>query len=136
MAAVALELFRAELAVPLQRKSRILPTRDSAGHGRHVVVAHGAQHLSRQQRTGAARTINDHFLVGLRYLAAHLKLEKAARDGNRAVNITGTHLIVLAHVKEHEVVTGLTALLHLLYADLRYFLPRRDKKILLRLSHT
>ena len=59
MAAVAVELLGAHLLVHLNGKGQVFPFPVAARHGFHVLIAHGLQHLTREQRAHAARAVGD-----------------------------------------------------------------------------
>ena len=119
MTAVALQLLRSELPVVDDRVPRCLPPRDPARQRRDPCVAHSAQHLGGQQGARPAGTVDHHVRVGLRQVGRCLEFQKAARNGDGTLNITGAHFIFLTYIEQDTIVATRTACRHIVDTDLR-----------------
>src|SRR5262249_42966255 len=119
MAAIALELLRAELSVAHHRVPGFLPARDPTRHRRDPRVAHGAQHLGGQQRARPTGTVDHNVRIGLGQLLNRPEFQETPRDGDGTLNIARTYFLFLSHVEYNHLVTMRAACRHSFDADLR-----------------
>ena len=100
VARVALALLVGELARDLDVVAAVLPQRDAAGHGRHVLVAQLLlEGLGGQRRAVARGAVQDHVVAGLGG-ALDARLQVPARHVLGAREVRLLELLLLAHVDD------------------------------------